>query len=94
MCYWVDILGSDVPDSHPNYSYNQSSYKIDGVQSHSTFLGAAADISEVIIWSSSFWANSELSWQDTGCEELAVWGTDDWWQQKVVSEGIEIVYTQ
>lgn len=45
-CYWVDIFGSDVPDSHPNYSYNQSSYKTDGVQ---FFLGAAADISEVII---------------------------------------------
>lgn len=44
-CYWVDIFGSDVPDSHPNYSYNQSSYKTDGVQ---FFLGAAADISEVI----------------------------------------------
>lgn len=48
-CYWVDILGSDVPDSCPSYSYNQSSYKTDSVQSHSTFLGAADDISEVII---------------------------------------------
>lgn len=75
-CHRVDTFDSDDPDSHADDLHNLIT-KLTVFNAISTFLGAAGNIDELIIWTSSFWANSRLSWQDGGSEELMVFGTDD-----------------
>lgn len=84
-CHWLDFLGLDFADSQPDYSYNVI-IKLCS-KPFQPFL-----VQQVTLWACymNWFFLRQLQTQLAG--QFAVFGFDNWWQQRTVSEATETVY--